>query len=1579
MTCNIRPYVKDALELSGTAREVDGELVLSKSAEEAMAFAFELGQRLEEGFGVFDLPFRTDGESIQLNDPYLTHLEELNGESRPVAPDPSLAYDLLSSSRRVADLWGISMETVHALRDREGNPLEGVAAADLLNRSIQYLQGNESEIPEEVAHFYVAALKERGEALYQSMRDRIFQEPEYHMVQTSHADLGYSEEDMIDEAIAKVIVSRAQSPREDHNTRWWNRVLTRLKELLNLSDPYTRASVELFQSDMVKYVDTVSSLKAGTMFRSTGSPQSVLRENLERMHSSLIKKEYTKDELAGKVGDWTFEVLSDGSGVMHRYSKDGKEILHRATDRASLEFARKFRDLKDFLRIRSSKYAQSLRETGTLMHSVMNDMIMALAEEEFKSRINVVDVNGFGTLSKEAVYGKYSSLPISAIQEAETSARTTLKEMSGMLGKKGAKDARIDMYTEVRVVDDAADTAGTMDLLFVMPTGECHIRDYKFVGSKYDERTKEDGRYYLTKDPFDGPKLLGYSEQMAFYARTLRKQLGARVSTTRLIPGHIVSSWKKGEETLHTVTMSEDKWLRQIPVAEELYGTEEVQAMQKKLHAEAEKIISKPRPTPEDRRKLAIIRESLRNLLTLQDLTVTTDMVRDMATKVSKGLEKGMSFDDMESAHRTLMLVHDLTQTLGSDGVLGSLKKKQAKSLTKEVSTLKDIAFRTASMLQSQMGIEMQRETDIDLSAPAMPSTWSSTFTHIGEEENPLFKRAHEMLSEVKSSVSMKMQAMVHDWAELDSKVREWARQSGISEDDAFAKLYRKTATNLRMISMYDPEFLKERDKQLEIGTYSEDEAERKAAIKWMKERYRLKGDAKELYTEAATKEFSRLEKQYVGKPEALERARKRFVERNNVLTSDNAWVSKSGQRFLELVPALEESAYSAEYQTIRSIPPLMRYYTAWREHMSMLENMISEVGISPTMVPSVMSSIMEGFMKGKGTDMFLENLTRGITVDTDMQDEAGPNVKKIPLRYLHTPLSRKGEPDSSLLSTDLTRVLLLFTESALTHHGMTAIESRLNFMRYMMAEAKVQQEVIVRNGKLQRYEGEGALKTVPVSEETVGRWDALIGMEVYNLRDSDQKLLGLPTPLWRRLMSLYSLSMLTLPIKAAIAAGASSGIFQYAKTAEDGNITSTGMRRMVELWKNDRERYLKLGEAFDINQERFMDVTERRFRGSVLDKAVDTRHAYQPLIGTDRISDRRMLITMLYNLGLSESGEVKRLEELPPDTKPIAETVEFDEKGVIKLSVKQYDNIRRRFYAEVGGSRGDSSFHRLYQAHTFKSMLMQFKTWAPAMMMDRFGSLQYDRSMNRLREGRYSATAGHLVDSVRNREDDEEKLGFLAMVEHTLKSMGRGGAVLLGINSFILDRKEMEKRKAEGKWTEADEKNFERRKKLYEEELRVLKLNHVDPKVQKLTLDSYLQMKQGSVRSTMVELRAVLFISLMIFLMSLEGDDDKEWYKESYTARKLYDILARINLETAVFMNPGELLKLNRSLVPMMGLVGTAIQIVSNGADVMHDLITTGKTTDKGDSTGLFWYSGGLIPGVRAMRYWTENLENEE
>ena len=125
------------------------------------------------------------------------------------------------SAKSVMEQLGLSLKVMDNLKDSEGNPLEGVAAADLLNKAILITTGNESEITEELAHFYVNALKDTNSPLYASMRNRVFKTPEYTEVVEKYAGVDtYDNEALIDEAIAKIITNRVgEDTIEDRDTR----------------------------------------------------------------------------------------------------------------------------------------------------------------------------------------------------------------------------------------------------------------------------------------------------------------------------------------------------------------------------------------------------------------------------------------------------------------------------------------------------------------------------------------------------------------------------------------------------------------------------------------------------------------------------------------------------------------------------------------------------------------------------------------------------------------------------------------------------------------------------------------------------------------------------------------------------------------------------------------------------------------------------------------------------------------------------------------------------------------------------------------------------------------------------------------------------------------------------------------------------------------------------------------------------------------------------------------------------------------------------------------------------------------
>ena len=204
------------------------------------------------------------------------------------------------SAKSVMEQLGLSLKVMDNLKDSEGNPLEGVAAADLLNKAILITTGNESEITEELATFYVNALKDTNSPLYASMRNRVFKTPEYTEVVEKYAGVDtYDNEALIDEAIAKIIINRVgEDTIEDRDTRWWKRAWKALKEMFNFEDPYTKAAYNLFNSNLSEYKDAVNSTTNTTIFRSleAGKPAELVEEELIKTHNRLkVNKKLTKD------------------------------------------------------------------------------------------------------------------------------------------------------------------------------------------------------------------------------------------------------------------------------------------------------------------------------------------------------------------------------------------------------------------------------------------------------------------------------------------------------------------------------------------------------------------------------------------------------------------------------------------------------------------------------------------------------------------------------------------------------------------------------------------------------------------------------------------------------------------------------------------------------------------------------------------------------------------------------------------------------------------------------------------------------------------------------------------------------------------------------------------------------------------------------------------------------------------------------------------------------------------------------------------------------------------------------------
>jgi uncharacterized protein YukJ len=810
MACSVKQNLIDHLEIQGFAKESGGEFLALRPINDMMKESARISLMYSQKYGSNDLPFMIiPPKTLVLNEQLLENISatlENRGVTTLSSEEVQFAEgEVLASMRAVMKKLGISERVVASLKDAEGRPLEGVAAADIMNRTISYLEGAQSELPEEVVHFMVVAMRDLDDPLYRSMAKRIFDEPEYREVvnDPNYQNLGFTQEDIVDEAITKAIVNRIGTQAkqsEDRNTRWWQRALKRLKEIFNMSsDPFAVTLRKMLNDDLEVYADAISNTKRKTIFRSFGEnfSQKTIKENLVREHGSLELKEYTKDALAGKIDKDSLEVFEDESGAVFRYRRNGELVLRRATDASSIRFMREI-GLESYKEVSSRDRSKLLRETGTNLHEVARQiMVNLIATDAFKGVFNIVDL-GYPQPKKRSIVQKESGLTVDQFKELENSVKQLLDDVKASNKDKG----KIDFYGELRIFNAAKKTAGTIDMLFVLPNGSAQIYDYKFVSPlARDIKTTATGTPYMVLDPFRGSKGEGYEDQMSFYVETLRREYGIQnITRSRIVPGHVRFKWDK---TLNRFTgisylsmgSNGDKFLMQYPLAKEYSEDEKITAKLKKLYDDLDLLKQKP-DSPAVRRERALIVTAVKELLNDSDLSFTIAEIGNLIKYTNELLKitdkedpRYPEFGELQSIHNLLGTFSHLREV--SKNKISTVKKKNKKQGDAMEEALENAEEEVRSMLMildSRLKSELTKTSKFNVGGisfyniPGMPMGIMDKLLSMSTIENTIFKDTFDRLAEARSKADEQYRLHYKKWKDLDDNLKKWAGSKGIRD-----------------------------------------------------------------------------------------------------------------------------------------------------------------------------------------------------------------------------------------------------------------------------------------------------------------------------------------------------------------------------------------------------------------------------------------------------------------------------------------------------------------------------------------------------------------------------------------------------------------------------------------------------------------------------------------------------------------------------------------------------------------------------------------------------------------------------
>ncbi len=680
------------------------------------------------------------------------------------------------------------------------------------------------------------------------------------------------------------------------------------------------------------------------------------------------------------------------------------------------------------------------------------------------------------------------------------------------------------------------------------------------------------------------------------------------------------------------------------------------------------------------------------------------------------------------------------------------------------------------------------------------------------------------------------------------------------------------------------------------------------------------------------------------------------------------------------LIPnAKAKSEFISEaYNVIAQSPELKAYYHTMLDIVSELRAIAGYDQIrSYNFFPKVRSSMIEKLSRSEFSGIH-EDLKAIFAVREDEQGFGAYNVatgefeKSIPLFFTNPILDANGQPSTDAMSKDIGASMRLFAKTVFNYKYMNDVEGEmiaikeiLPTVQYLKRDAKGNIQFDQHHNIAVKDKSEGTDTTEKVFAAYVDYY--LYGIRVSSTNDNFTKAV-------LQLRNYFSLKTLGL----GFIGGTSSYVAARAAAWMEGQ---KGILYNKEQWSEatkdsykDSKKYHALGYFFGIHNNTMLEnIVQGRTRAVLADKLyasklqqyVSSRLLLRPYSYGDERLDNHIAVAMSKNYGVDELGNVRRLENLPEGTPSIWDmfTYEDGKVDVKNISEEQLKNVLVQFRLAVRsgqkGVKGTMSDEDIAYSSTdlLLSTMMQFKSWMPGILNERFGKLRYNEIVDAPVWGRYKAFWSELTSKD---EMEQSAKTSIALLQATAMAFGRFGKLLLQNNR--ISRKlgfgyELDERRLEIELADYRQKSGDSR----------------------ITLEQYKKIKSAQLRAMVSEIEILVLFTSMVVLLGSDADDDGEpLYKDHWVLHQLYRVINRAKTEIAFTYAPSEYAKLISSPIPLAGLALQAERLLTNTIDEAGDTLF-GEETERfpipfgrnrgSDERDAFYYTFGLIPGGHNLR----------
>lgn len=1172
-------------------------------------------------------------------------------------------------------------------------------------------------------------------------------------------------------------------------------------------------------------------------------------------------------------------------------------------------------------------------------------------------------------------------------------------------------EGQVEILTEQIVVDPKKNMGGSIDVLAIYSDNTASIFDYKTREAKpYQIHKFGKHRGKLKQSLVYEGKRDDYTIQLVGYKSILQDVYGLKdVRQARIVPiradyekvkvgrdteGKDIYEYKDKVDTIE-MGAKDSEFVRQFPVVPEKTKykgiNDYIESKLQQIDVLRQKRSKLKEKADRERitKKIVLINKTIQDVLVSNDLSTIGEDVMLTVSYLNNNMDTITDLGELKEYKDEMEYYSNIVSTFGNylDSVRKSGREKRYKQLTEYLGTLQTEAGIMKEQLEQKIVLELkeligeEHFNEYDRINAKKLGWWDKTLARLSEMDHPIFKAFKSIKDKAYYDKRRDTIAFHDEIKKIDDAFKKYAKENNLTRNQAIEQLINKKTGNFW--SKYTKEFLDAKEEakaekntkfindfyQLTAPLEEVKEAiskERSEFIKQNKKRLNELKDIKvgnKVYKKAAD-----LRKEHLRDLENWEASNNFLKEtKGNITYTDAVFNNYNLEKYFKFDDKATAKFESAEYKKIQSIPALANYYNFMVEANNEFREMlgVNFKDIPTNFFTNIRKDMLQKFTENgagsikKGFGELIDSLqVREEDVFLGVRDMNTQELQRnIPIMFIN-PFKRDDNDMSSEKSYDIMHSTMLFAKMAYNYKYMNEIEAQSLALKDALSHRTETTEHTSEGKELKNKFKDTIKSKANIAENEVALFNKLLDYYLYGIKFSEKgKTLNVKGKqistnklllAAKNMFASKTLAFAAIPAAAALIQGKTGAYIEGKKgVLYDEKQWRKGMG-YVSRNLNDA---LKMARDLDIfTEDELSRLIHKSQSGSR--KLFDTRTMHTFLRTADEAIDLGVMMGMLQNFGIDENGNVRRLENLPEGAKPL---FDVEKKELQKLSKDQYIQIRnaiKKGSIKIKGAMSDDDISMM-NTNLAMNVLMQFKTWMPGILTERFGGEKYDEDIDAFEVGRFTAVYKDF-----NFDSD------LALSQWFGKVVApKLGAISLELATFGLATPYSKMKNGKVNWNEFSEGQKKRIQARYKAFIAA------NPTLENtVTLDQFVLANQRAIKAALWEMRMVMIFGAITALLGAKGDDGEPLYAEmGWFGRTLYKTLNRGAAEVSFTLNPKEFINLVRNPLPISKLLVDMMNTIENTADETRDFVFGENSPN--DRSPIGFHASKWVPGIQQGR----------